>query len=66
MDISIHVPREGNDRNLNAIRNCIFKFQSTFPARGTTSNNKTYEIDVSISIHVPREGNDSKNKQIKF
>ena len=36
--ISIHVPREGHDHTQCSVRIPIFEFQSTCPARGTTSS----------------------------
>ena len=56
--ISIHVPREGHDDNrANSVTNSA-GFQSTCPARGTTSDRRCYHNSSSISIHVPREGHD--------
>ena len=57
--ISIHVPREGHD----AIRSCRPRsgvtFQSTCPARGTTTITIPKHPQAEISIHVPREGHDN-------
>ena len=36
----------------------VIKFQSTCPARGTTSDVLAAESIARISIHVPREGHD--------
>ena len=56
--ISIHVPREGHDlQNLGA-QKCAKRFQSTCPARGTTTNYYKEIAWRDISIHVPREGHD--------
>ena len=56
--ISIHVPREGHDEiNLFADSSRI-AFQSTCPARGTTTLASWNYADDYISIHVPREGHD--------
>ena len=58
-DISIHVPREGHDDS--SVSNCEARriFQSTCPARGTTSGRLWCADRKSISIHVPREGHDA-------
>ena len=59
VSISIHVPRKGNDEDLGNYRTHLERFQSTFPAKGTTENHQAYEQYMKISIHVPRKGNDS-------
>ena len=56
--ISIHVPREGNDRWIPVSERLPKEFQSTFPARGTTYGTDGISPALIISIHVPREGND--------
>ena len=38
-------------------------FQSTCPARGTTTAGGLVQLGHGISIHVPREGHDSKHAQ---
>ena len=57
--ISIHVPREGHDELYDGLNYTQLEFQSTCPARGTTSLIPTEDIDPVISIHVPREGHDN-------
>ena len=57
--ISIHVPREGHDTILRVTKQKIIEFQSTCPARGTTSFGVRPVTGREISIHVPREGHDA-------
>ena len=56
--ISIHVPREGDDFRPCAPRLHVSQFLSTSPARGTTAAAVPLLFDLGISIHVPREGDD--------
>ena len=56
--ISIHVPREGHDYVIPFIQFVHNAFQSTCPARGTTTNDSGFTLTDGISIHVPREGHD--------
>ena len=42
-----------------AVNGAVALFQSTCPARGTTTPLKNVFVSTSISIHVPREGHDS-------
>ena len=58
-DISIHVPREGDDSNIVFPSSFLLLFQSTSPARGTTTSDTQIIQMEAISIHVPREGDDS-------
>ena len=60
--ISIHVPREGDDSCAPPLINASHGFQSTSPARGTTSREQGDPEDLSISIHVPREGDDPRRE----
>ena len=57
-DISIHVPREGDDGPASRARPLFLKFLSTSPARGTTRGRLARLLPSKISIHVPREGDD--------
>ena len=59
--ISIHVPREGHDRKIYAVKQARHTFQSTCPARGTTNSESDDQHAEKISIHVPREGHDKIN-----
>ena len=56
--ISIHAPREGDD--FKAFGGCLIAggFQSTPPARGTTTPDGHAIPLNNISIHAPREGDD--------
>ena len=56
--ISIHVPREGDDRPMLVSLTLALIFQSTSPVRGTTLFLFMLLSSLSISIHVPREGDD--------
>ena len=56
--ISIHVPREGDDRPSRSRKTRSLRFQSTSPVRGTTWGAVIYFTLPPISIHVPREGDD--------
>ena len=58
VNISIHVPREGDDDLQNRIVTMSRVFQSTSPVRGTTTMLEILRRDIYISIHVPREGDD--------
>ncbi len=60
--ISIHVPREGHDRAVRRHKVDAAQFQSTCPARGTTSPCVVAASAGIISIHVPREGHDLLHK----
>ena len=60
LEISIHVPREGNDPQRGESASGREEFQSTFPARGTTHSRTDIPALITISIHVPREGNDAE------
>ena len=57
--ISIHVPREGDDRRAQGREAAPGRFLSTSPARGTTGGGMKFELLGTISIHVPREGDDA-------
>ena len=57
-EISIHVPREGDDSPGGAAPARSRLFQSTSPVRGTTLNISFAGDRPEISIHVPREGDD--------
>ena len=56
--ISIHVPREGHDTRITIFTSGKKTFQSTCPARGTTTTKCSRQRISLISIHVPREGHD--------
>ena len=60
--ISIHVPREGNDKRPLRFSSRAALFLSTFPARGTTQPAQLGIEIKDISIHVPREGNDAPGR----
>ena len=62
-DISIHVPREGDDCTILMTSSALSSFQSTSPVRGTTYGERVLTRQENISIHVPREGDDSKGAQ---
>ena len=57
-EISIHVPREGDDFGRTHSFPHRLLFLSTSPARGTTLADHETRLRVLISIHVPREGDD--------
>ena len=59
-DISIHVPREGDDQVPKVEHAFLALFLSTSPARGTTQYSGYEGLSLLISIHVPREGDDSR------
>ena len=59
LDISIHVPREGDDPKSRQKSARQRSFLSTSPARGTTAGAGVLDADFCISIHVPREGDDA-------
>ncbi len=56
--ISIHVPRVGDDRVVQAMMAAIDAFLSTSPAWGTTQAQAGQFGRFDISIHVPRVGDD--------
>ena len=57
--ISIHVPREGDDGGPPPRNRKGEIFQSTSPVRGTTlAAGDASVLNARISIHVPREGDD--------
>ena len=57
-EISIHVPREGDDSWRTSPGHSPTTFQSTSPVRGTTLKIYDTPKELTISIHVPREGDD--------
>ena len=57
-DVSIPVPREGNDFAAVTILGTEHSFQSLFPVRGTTVERYGTKSGIGVSIPVPREGND--------
>ena len=58
LEISIHVPREGDDTRRRMTGWPCWRFQSTSPVRGTTTVIAAAKQRYAISIHVPREGDD--------
>ena len=58
VSISIHVPRVGDDAEIDEINKKVRAFQSTSPAWGTTPDCGFVLLDKLISIHVPRVGDD--------
>ena len=56
--ISIHVPRVGDDSSNFSAISAISQFQSTSPAWGTTFTEFVNALTSIISIHVPRVGDD--------
>ena len=58
IDISIHVPRVGDDMTFFQCVAFLLLFQSTSPVWGTTGLVDTKEDGKKISIHVPRMGDD--------
>ena len=61
-DISIHVPRVGDDFRCSNKITSVQKFQSTSPVWGTTIIAERRIKSVNISIHVPRVGDDYPQK----
>ena len=59
VDISIHVPRVGDDGQRNGAVLPSRRFLSTSPAWGTTPASFPVTHGVDISIHVPRVGDDN-------
>ena len=55
-DISIHVPREGDDPRAKANLVLVLVFQSTSPARGTTSGRGWNTASVSFQSTSPARG----------
>ena len=62
--ISIHVPRERDDRADQNSTLSSRSFQSTSLVRGTTQYRCIIHIFVSISIHVPRERDDHEPDEL--
>ena len=58
-NISIHVPRVGDDETRKLYDHMWRLFQSTSPAWGTTPQFFHCQDDGKISIHVPRVGDDA-------
>ena len=58
-NISIHVPRAGDDDVERSVNRPEYRFQSTSPVRGTTLRRGERALQEPISIHVPRAGDDS-------
>ena len=56
--ISIHLPRVGQDMAAILYRYAQHKFQSTCPVWGRTIDKFQYSPDDVISIHLPRVGQD--------
>ena len=56
--ISIHVPRAGDDTSAGFLSVLDQRFQSTSPVRGTTHLQLISSFAIPISIHVPRAGDD--------
>ena len=57
-DISIHVPRGGDDLPVSGVGDRAGSFQSTSPVGGTTPPQVCHGRSSPISIHVPRGGDD--------
>ena len=54
--ISIHVPREGHDLQRLGAQKCVRRFQSTCPARGTTTFAATIEESYAFQSTCPARG----------
>ena len=57
-DISIHIPRVGDDAMTLRVTAICNLFQSTSPVWGMTVGDNFLGIAVKISIHIPRVGDD--------
>ena len=58
-DISIHIPRVGDDADAYGDNSVEVQFQSTSPAWGMTSMDPPLPgASLDISIHIPRVGDD--------
>ena len=57
-DISIHIPRVGDDFEQNYRLVLVAEFQSTSPAWGMTGSGEMFEQPDTISIHIPSVGDD--------
>ncbi len=58
--ISIHIPRVGDDGYREAMSSEYKVFQSTSPVWGMTFDIETTRLPEIISIHIPRVGDDLK------
>ena len=56
--ISIHVPREGDDRDAQSLLRDVLRISIHVPREGDDSFIWRRNWERSISIHVPREGDD--------
>ena len=63
--ISIHVPREGDDKLCVLMRWKPRNFNPRPPRGGRPAKLRAWQERQNISIHVPREGDDSKTAQRK-
>ena len=57
-NISIHIPRVGDDSVMDSGLTCVTSFQSTSPVWGMTREDPVTWIPAVISIHIPRVGDD--------
>ena len=64
MDISIHAPREGGRRLDKLISMYSKVFQSTPPARGATTYNRTADFTVTFQSTPPARGATQKWREI--
>ncbi len=64
--ISIHAPRTGSDSDTRWNTLPAYRFQSTLPARGATSDSTSLAGGTCISIHAPRTGSDFKRHVFYF
>ena len=60
------MPREGHDSRRSRGSRNNRRFQSTCPARGTTTGLRSTYLVCKISIHVPREGHDQYEPDTGF
>ena len=62
--ISIHAPLAGSDYPFHDSFRNAFKFQSTLPSRGATSDSGIGHGIIIISIHAPLAGSDAGNHKL--
>ena len=63
-NISIHIPRVGDDANWILDKLGSDKFQSTSPVWGMTKDYERFKEFLRISIHIPRVGDDLQKCQL--
>ena len=63
--ISIHAPCTGSDMMAQRGTGSRYRFQSTLPARGATTQQRRAALIRTISIHAPCTGSDSTLDEFK-